>query len=102
MANGNLNPYDKVSIFNRSFWDLWFQKIFRNFASIKYQFMIAFFYLICYGMFWAKNSDGEPFISATAGLTFLGGGFITLITSRMLVRTSLFESRDDGGMDTDR
>jgi hypothetical protein len=101
MSNGNMNPYDKLSVYNRSFWDLWFQKIFRNIASIKYQFMVAFFWLIVYGMFFAKNAAGEPVISAVAGLGFLSGGFITLVTSRLLIRTSLFENKQ-GDMDTDQ
>lgn len=101
MANGELNPYEKVSAFNRSFWDLWIQKIFRNFASIKYQFMVAFFWLIVYGMFFAKDADGDPYIGVAAGLGFLSGGFITLVTSRMLVRTSLFETKEHD-IDTDR
>jgi len=88
-------PYTIISVFNRSFWDLWIQKIFRNISSIKYQFMVAFFWLVSYGMFVEKNPDGTPFISATSGLAFLSGGFITLVTSKLLVRTSLFEDDSD-------
>jgi hypothetical protein len=95
-------PYEKISFFNKSFLDLWLQKIFRNIASIKYQFMVAYFILICYGMFASKNAEGEPFISATLGLSFLGGAFITLATSRILVRTSLFAPRENGELDTDK
>jgi hypothetical protein len=103
MTNGDqYSPYEKVSIFDGSFWDLWIQKIFRNAASIKYQFMIAYFWLITYGMFFEKTKTGDPFISATAGLAFLGGGFITLITSRIVVRTSLFAPKEDGSLDTDK
>lgn len=95
-------PYSKISIFDRSFWDLWIQKIFRNMASIKYQFLIAFFLLIVYGMFFKKNADGTSFIGVTEGLAFLSGGFITLVTSRLLVRTSLFEPKQGNELDTDR
>ncbi len=90
----NNNPYDKISFFDKSFIDLWLQKIFRNIASIKYQFMVAFFVLISYGMFVEKNAKGEPFISVTLGLGFLGGAFITLATSRIIARTSLFAPKD--------
>jgi len=98
----NESPYNKISILNRSFWDLWLQKIFRNIASVKYQFMVAFFWLVVYGMFVEKTAKGEPFISATVGLAFLGGGFISLVTSRLMMRSSLFESREVGELDTDK
>jgi len=90
-----LNPYNSVSFFDGSFIDLWLQKIFRNVASIKYQFMVAFYILVTYGMFVRRTAEGEPFISAVLGLSFLGGGFITLATSRLIVRTSLFAPKDD-------
>ena len=93
--------YENITIYDRSFWDLWAQKLLRNTASIKYQFMVAFFWLVTYGMFFVKNADGAPFISATAGLAFLSGGFITLVTSRLVVRTSLFAPHE-GNVDTDR
>jgi hypothetical protein len=94
--------YDKVTIYDRSFWDLWIQKLLRNMASIKYQFMVAFYWLILYGMFFETNADGTPFIGATAGLAFLGGSFITLVTSRIVVRTSLFPPSEGGTLDTDK
>lgn len=100
MANNS--KYEHISILDRSFWDLWIQKLLRNVASIKYQFMLAFFALIVYGMFIEKTKDGEPFITATAGLAFLGGGFITLVTSRIAVRTSLFPPKENGNLDTDQ
>jgi hypothetical protein len=101
---------DKLNIFDRSFWNAWIMKLLRNVASVKYQFMVAFFFLVVYGMFLHKTPDGMPFISATQGLAFLSGGFITLVTSRLAIRTSLFESKDDadspttkdGSLDTDR
>ena len=96
--------YEKITIFDRSFWDLWVQKLLRNMASVKYQFMIAFFYIIVHGMFIAKNAVGEPMIGVTEGLAFLSGGFITLATSRLIVRTSLFEDKNDPTqkLDTDK
>ena len=97
----DLNPYEKVTMWDRSFWDLWLQKIFRNFASVKYQFMIAFFTVIVYGMFFGENDKGAPLLSMVEGLAFMGGGFITLVTSRIAMRSSLF-APSDTGMDTDR
>lgn len=95
-------PYDKVTIFDRSFWDLFLQKMLRNIASVKYQFMVAFFWIICYGMFFVDKKDGTAFISSTAGLAFLGGGFITLATSRIVLRTSLFEPKGKDQLETDK
>lgn len=82
--------YEKITIFNRSFWDLWIQKIFRNIASVKYQFMVAFLVIVVAGMFYVQI-DGEPLISATLGLSFLGGGFISLASARIYIRTKLRE-----------
>ena len=96
-------PYTKVSIFDRSFWDLWFQKILRNVASVKYQWLLLLYIPIIWGMF-HTNAKGEVWISATLGLGFLGGGFITLATSRIVARTSLFEKKGEAAseLDTDQ
>jgi hypothetical protein len=53
-------------------------------------------------MFFEKNKDGISFISSTEGLTFLGGGFITLAVSRIVLRTSLFEPKGQDNIDTDQ
>lgn len=95
------NTHSKISIYDKSFWDLWVQKVFRNVASVKYQFMVFYFWLVAYGMFIEKNADGTAFIGSAAGLAFLGGGFITLVTSRMIMNTSLFEKKN-GELDTDK
>jgi len=89
------NPYSKISIYDRSFWDLWIQKVFRNFSSMKCQFLWAFFWTVIYGMFIGEDINGTHYISPTLGLGFLSGGFITLITARLAVKTSLFESPTD-------
>lgn len=89
---------EKLSIFREEFWDLWLMKIMRNIASIKYQFLIAFFVLIVYGMF-NIGPDGAPWIGATEGLAFLGGGFIALSTARIISRTKLTENET---LDTDK
>jgi hypothetical protein len=96
----------EISIFNRTFWDLFIQKCFRNLASVKYQFMAAFFSIVVYGMFFKIDSVGKPFISSVEGLAFLSGGFLTLATSRIVLRTSLFDSKNDveeeGYLNTDK
>jgi len=89
------NPYNVISIYDKSFWDLWVQKIFRNLSSMKCQFLWAFFWTIIYGMFIGVDKTGNYFINPTLGLGFLSGGFITLVTARLAVRTSLFESPND-------
>lgn len=89
---------EQLSIIGKTFWDLWLMKLLRNVASIKYQFLIAFFVLITYGMF-NIGPDGTPWISAVEGLGFLGGGFLTLSTARIISRTKLTE---DEKLDTDK
>jgi len=78
-----------LSVFNRSFWDLWIQKIFRNFASAKYQWLFFLYVPTVYGMFHEGLTTGQPWISATLGLGFLGGGFVTLALGRIISNTRL-------------
>jgi len=87
--------YNDLSIFNRSFWDLWIQKLLRNIASVKYQWLAFLYVPVVWGMFHTNPADKTPWISSALGLGFLGGGFITLATSRMIVRTKLREDADD-------
>lgn len=84
------------------FWYQWFQKMLRNVASMKFQWLVLMYIPVIWGMFNIPrgSTTGEPWISATAGLTFLGGGFVTLATSRIIARTKLTESPE--GLDTDR
>ena len=102
----NTSPYDKVTVKDWSFWDLWVQKILRNIASVKYQWLLFLYIPVIWGMFNTKPpippaTVGEPWISASLGLGFLGGGFITLATTRMVARTKLTE--DNGNdLDTDK
>lgn len=91
---------DKLSFFKFNFWDLWLQKIFRNIASSKYQFMWAIFIIVIYGMFNIDPSTKEPFISSMEGLSFLGGGFVTFSTTRLLINTKLVE-KENKDFDTD-
>ena len=100
------NPYEKVSIFNKSFWDLWIQKMLRNVASVKYQWLLLLYIPVIWGMFNTRPpippaTVGEPWISAALVLGFLGGGFISLATSRLIARTTLTEP-PDSQLDTDK
>ena len=84
---------DKLSIHDGTFWDLWFQKVFRNFDSVKYQWLLFMYVPVIWGMFNINELTKLPWISATEGLTFLGGGFITLATSRIIAKTALIEPK---------
>lgn len=81
-----------VSFFDNTFWDLWLQKVFRNFASMKFQWLLLVYIPIIWGMFHINVETDAPWISAVTGLSFLGGGFITLATSRMIAKTKLKET----------
>jgi hypothetical protein len=93
----------ELTVYNRSFWDLWVQKILRNFASIKYQMLILLYVPIIYGMFQGKWVDDVwvAKISATVGLAFLGGGYVTLALGRIYAQTRLKEAEDVEALDTD-
>ena len=97
----------KISFFNRTFWDLWFQKIFRNFASVKYQWLFLLYWPVIKGMLYDGhwvNNIWVPKIGVVEGLSFLGGGFITLAVSRLIARTKLTEDTDgnnENSLDTD-
>ena len=90
-----------VSFFKLNFWDLWLQKIFRNFASMKFQLLIILYVPVVWGMFTIRTGTTEPWISAALGLGFLGGGYITLATSRFLAKTNLVDRADGKELDTD-
>ena len=91
-----------LSVFNRSFWDLWFQKNLRNIASVKYQWMILLYIPVIYGMFNEGLTKGQPWISATLGLSFLGGGFITLALGRLVANTNLTVHKDPNILNTEK
>lgn len=92
----------EISIADKSFWDLWLQKILRNFASMKFQWLVILYVPVVWGMFHMQPGviPPTPWITSAEGLTFLGGGFITLATSRIIARTRLTES--NGDLDTDK
>ena len=85
---------EEISFFKKTFWDLWLQKIFRNFASVKYQWLTLLYIPTVWGMFHTPSGGTEPWISATVGFTFLGGGFVTLAITRIIARTKLVEDSD--------
>ncbi len=85
----------QLSISNMTFWDLWLMKIFRNFASMKFQWLLFLYVPTVWGMFNIRPGTNMPWISAALGLGLLGGGFVTLATSRLIARTKLTESKHD-------
>ena len=97
----------ELTIFGLRFWDLWAQKIFRNFASVKYQWMTFMFVMTVYGMLvdghWVNETTWVAKIPAALGMGFLGAGFITLALGRIYVKTRLIENdnEEDKELDTD-
>lgn len=93
---------NRISFFNKTFWDLWLQKIFRNFASVKYQWLVLLYIPVIWGMFnlIPGVTPIERWINPTLGLGFLGGGFVTLALGRIVVKSRLRET--DGLLDLDK
>jgi hypothetical protein len=102
----------ELSFFNRTFWDLWLQKLFRNFASVKYQLLMLLYVPIIYGMFSGKWVGAGAMIKWSAkidpvvGLGFLGGGFATIALGRIYAKTKLTENGNGNNnhkeLDTDK
>lgn len=92
-----------LSFFGQTFWDLWLRKIFRNVASMKFQWLLLLYIPTIWGMFNLIPGIKEPtpWISTEAGLGFLGGGFIVLATSRIIARTKLTNGTN-GELDTEK
>jgi hypothetical protein len=88
----------ELSVFNRTFWNLWLMKLFRNIASVKYQWLLFLYVPTIWGMFHLNEKTNAPWISAIEGLTFLGGGFITLATSRLVAQSSLVEDSESNNI----
>jgi len=98
----------KLTVFGPSFWDLWLQKLLRNVASMKFQWLTILYIPVVYGMFdgkWIKLVDGTVTwvskVDVKTGLAFLGGGFITLALGRIIARTKLTNGTN-GDLDTDK
>jgi hypothetical protein len=73
----------------------------RNVASMKFQWLLLLYIPVIWGMFNMMPDNKTPWISATIGLAFLGGGFVTLATSRIVARTKLANGTN-GDLDTDK
>lgn len=93
----------ELTICNGTFWDMWVQKLLRNLASMKFQWLLLLYIPTIWGMFNTipGKTPTEPWISATVGLGFLGGGFVTLALGRIVARTKLTEPKN-GELDTDK
>jgi hypothetical protein len=93
----------KLSVFGRTFIDLWLMKLFRNVASMKFQWLLLLYIPTIWGMFNLIPGAKEPtpWISAEVGIGFLAGGFITLATSRIIARTKLTNGTN-GDLDTEK
>jgi len=93
ICSGLKSPKD-VSILDSSFWDLWIQKLLRNVASMKFQWLLLLYVPTIIGMFKLVpgSNPPEPWISAGIGLGFLGGGFVTLALGRIVAQTRLKEN----------
>jgi len=93
----------QLSIFNVTFWDQWLMKLFRNMASMKFQWLLLLYIPVIWGMFHMNKAlePPMPWVSATLGLSFLGGGFVTLATTRIIARTKLTNGTN-GELDTDK
>jgi len=94
---------NELSVFGKTFIDLWLMKLFRNVASMKFQWLLLLYIPVIWGMFNLVPGTKEPtpWISATAGLGFLGAGFITLATSRIIARTKLTNGTNED-LDTEK
>lgn len=96
---------NKTSAFSWSFWDLVIQKLIRNFASMKFQFLLLLYIPIIYGLFEGQWIGGlwVSKIPATQGLAFLGGGYVTLALGRIYAQTKLNgNDHSDENLDTDK
>lgn len=82
---------EDLTIKEFKFWDLWLQKILRNIASVKFQWLLLLYIPIIYGMFTISPVTCLPWISPIEGLSFLGGGFVTLALGRIYAKTKLRE-----------
>jgi hypothetical protein len=92
----------KLSVFKSTFWDFFLQKCLRNLASVKYQWLLFLYIPTIWGMFNLNPKTEQPWISAALGLGFLGGGFITLATSRIIAKSKLTEDDDVESINTDK
>ena len=78
----------------KTFWPLFWQKVLRNFASMKYQWLLLLYAPIIYGMFSGRWIDGKwvSKIGTIEGLSYLGGAFVTVLSIRIYAKTQLCET----------
>jgi len=93
----------QLNVFSKTFWNLFLMKVLRNFASMKFQWLLLLYIPVVWGMLNLIPGAAEPtpYISAKIGLGFLGVGFVTLATSRIIARTKLTNGTN-GELDTDK
>ena len=100
-------PDERITFLSKKFWSLFGMKVFRNFASVKYQILILLYVPIIYGIFDGKwvETRWVSKISPAVGLGFLGGGYVTIALGRIYTRTKLTENgngNDKEVLDTNR
>ncbi len=92
-----------ITVNTKLFWILWFTKIFKMFASMKFIWLMLLYIPMIYGMLimghWTKDGQWISKIPASIGCGLLGGGFVTLALGRIYAKTKLKEGKDE--MDTD-
>ncbi len=93
----------ELSAFSKTFIDLWLMKIFRNIASMKFQWLLLLYIPTIWGMFNLIPGAKEPtpWVSPDVGFGFLGAGFLMLATSRIIARTKLTNGTN-GDLDTEK
>ena len=93
----------KLSVFSKTFIDMFLQKLLRNIASMKFQWLLLLYIPTIWGMLnlIPGMTEPTPWISAEVGLSFLGGGFVVLATSRIIARTKLTNGTN-GDLDTEK
>jgi hypothetical protein len=92
----------ELSFFGGRFWSLWFMKVFRNFASMKFMLLAAMYVPVIWGMFHLIPGTQTPWISSTIGIGFMGGGFLTLVSARILANTNLTNGNNENYLNTDK
>jgi len=86
-----LNLLNDYELCWKDFWRFWLQKLLRNIASVKYQWLLLLYIPTIYGMFSGHWVDDKWIgkIGSIEGLAFLGGGFITLAGVKMYTKLKL-------------
>ena len=88
---------DDLNFSSKRFWSLVGMKLIRNLASVKYQWLLMLYVPAVWGMFNICPATGKPWVSDVVGFGFLGGGFITLASSRLIANINLNGHGDKEG-----